>query len=409
MTGKYLDSQYIPFQGGEIRIWHVYWPYHVKTDTNMGVVFGCDFQNAQTEQLYFRMIVGNSPNPTNDYKFDRSAVWFQGYDEAGYLTNEPPKGFPSFNDYSNNFRLALKILSNKPIHKYLNLAIKDLTAAFDKTDEYVKQHSSIQRIMDKNDMLNNLVFFYQLCSRVGANVSQLKRFKYCLKSLYNAFKSKMNIYEASKTSYYNAYMMAHPEDQLPRLIESLIKEFAADLKKNKLNLESFIVDRQLDYDKLYSALDKLKFRYHWEKISAQTYAAIITRATATSINANGQKYNENEISFDDVRRGVSRRVLEKCLDIICHNTNVIEANGIIRNHCIKTYAQHSDVNVDVISLFRKYNVITGPDIVWGDLAYQAYAAWASFGKGKFERYVCDSDNAPKMLKKVLNSCPYDGG
>jgi hypothetical protein len=59
-------------------------------------------------------------------------------------------------------------------------------------------------------------------------------------------------------------------------------------------------------------------------------------------------------------------------------------------------------------LFKKYNLIGGPEIAWGQLIYLVYAAWASYGKGRFEKFVCDSDNGPEALKKVLNSCPYDG-
>lgn len=35
---------------------------------------------------------------------------------------------------------------------------------------------------------------------------------------------------------------------------------------------------------------------------------------------------DNEIEFDDVSHLVSRRTIEEYLDIICHNTNVLEAN-----------------------------------------------------------------------------------
>ena len=37
-----------------------------------------------------------------------------------------------------------------------------------------------------------------------------------------------------------------------------------------------------------------------------------------------------------------------------------------------------------------------------------YSAWASYGKGRAgEEYVCDSDNGPEPLKKILRSCEYD--
>lgn len=228
---------------------------------------------------------------------------------------------------------------------------------------------------------------------------------YWLKQLKLGNYKKVN---ESKTSYFEMYMMSHPKDKLETLIESLIKEFATDIKKHKFDMSQFIVDRAIDFNSLDTALNNLNFHYHWHKIKAQTYAAIITRSTASSINADGQKYNENEIQFNDVRRGVSRKVLEECLNIICHNTNVLEANGIIRNACIHTYATHTKVNVDILKLCKKYNLIGGPEVAWGQLIYLVYAAWASYGKGRFEKFVCDSDNGPEALKKVLNSCPYDG-
>lgn len=46
--------------------------------------------------------------------------------------------------------------------------------------------------------------------------------------------------------------------------------------------------------------------------------------------AKGQQYLE-ELDYDDVRRGVSRKTIESCLDLVCHNTNVLEANNFIMN------------------------------------------------------------------------------
>ena len=44
--------------------------------------------------------------------------------------------------------------------------------------------------------------------------------------------------------------------------------------------------------------------------------------------AKGQRYL-SELDYSDVRRGVSRKVIEECLDIVCHNTNVLEVNNYI--------------------------------------------------------------------------------
>ena len=39
---------------------------------------------------------------------------------------------------------------------------------------------------------------------------------------------------------------------------------------------------------------------------------------------------------------------------------------------------------------------------------ELYKAWAAYGKGNAgELYICDSDNGPEELKKVLKSCEYD--
>ena len=41
--------------------------------------------------------------------------------------------------------------------------------------------------------------------------------------------------------------------------------------------------------------------------------------------------SENDIGYDDVVHLVSRKVIEDCLNKICHNTNVLEANNYIVN------------------------------------------------------------------------------
>lgn len=44
--------------------------------------------------------------------------------------------------------------------------------------------------------------------------------------------------------------------------------------------------------------------------------------------AKGQRYL-SELDYEDVRRSVSKNTIEDCLDIICHNTNVLVANNCI--------------------------------------------------------------------------------
>ena len=41
--------------------------------------------------------------------------------------------------------------------------------------------------------------------------------------------------ESKHASYYEVYMQEHPEDKLDKLIGSLIEEFAADLKRDKID------------------------------------------------------------------------------------------------------------------------------------------------------------------------------
>lgn len=53
--------------------------------------------------------------------------------------------------------------------------------------------------------------------------------------------------------------------------------------------------------------------------------------TALLHRTKGQRLSENDIGYDDVVHLVSRKVIEDCLDKICHNTNVLEANTCIVN------------------------------------------------------------------------------
>ena len=43
--------------------------------------------------------------------------------------------------------------------------------------------------------------------------------------------------ESTHMPYYEMYMQEHPEDKLPTLINALIKEFAADLRKDGIKLQ----------------------------------------------------------------------------------------------------------------------------------------------------------------------------
>ena len=212
--------------------------------------------------------------------------------------------------------------------------------------------------------------------------------------------------ESVRQSYYEVYMMDHPEDKLPTLIDSLIGEFAQDLKKHHFDIGQFIKGGILDDDALDEALDNLDFHYDWNVIKAQTYAAIITRATATSVNAKGQRYNES-LSFDDVRRGVSRKKIEECLDLVCHNTNVLEANNTIRRSLANVHASKNTITIDINSILRKHGIEVGmPEFPWHSAIFRTYCAWASFSSGRFEKFVCDSDNGPTELKKILTSYSY---
>lgn len=406
----YFDYKCLQADGIEYDLARMYWPWHysISLAIDTTIIFGCDFVNSKTKMLAFRMLVGIEPTT------DKPAVWFQRYNDNGYLVHEPPKGFPAMTDYKANIHIALKVLRQKAFHKTLAKAVKEATKTFDRVEKYFKRVDKIKWVSYKrDDMLNNLVFFYQLCDKAGLNIDLLQRFKYTLKNMYTIFKSKIGLNEAmTSITYYDAYMSSHPEDKMEKLIESLIKEFALDCKKHKFDFNRFIIDNHLDYDLLESALDKLNFHYYWYKIKAQTYAAIISRSTASLSNTKGQRYNENEIQFDDVRRGVSRKVLEECLDIICHNTNVLEANGIIRNsltnnNWVNKYSKHTKVNIDFRTLINKYLSINASDDIKRELVFMVYAAWASYGKGRFEKFVCDSDNGPEALKEVLNSCSYD--
>ena len=223
--------------------------------------------------------------------------------------------------------------------------------------------------------------------------------------------------ESYHASYYEVYMQQHPEDKIPTLIDTLIGQFASDMKKDKVDFYSLVKNGDLDFGLLDNLCDNMKHRYVWDRIKAQTYAAIISRFAAMMHNTKGQRLSEMDfMTYGDVSHSVSRRTIEQCLDIICHNTNVLEANNNIRLMPVGDSPVHVNCKYPeaVAKAFQKHgipllarkdpgtkNVIEdylGPIIL--------YKAWGSYAKGQMEKYVCDSDNGPEALTKVLNSCEY---
>lgn len=220
-------------------------------------------------------------------------------------------------------------------------------------------------------------------------------------------------------SYYDVYMQENPEDQLPRLIDSLIGEFAKSLKKDGIKMQKCLRGNKVNIAYLEELEKKVKTRYQWDTIKAQTYAAIISRMTALLHRTKGQRLSENDIRYDDVSHLVSRRVIEDCLDKICHNTNVLEANNYIVNS-LEDANDGSRLDISrmvkvVNEAFKKHGFQKFlRNSSWNEAILedyyapiQLYKAWASYAKGNAgEKYVCDSDNGPAALKKVLNSVEY---
>ena len=216
--------------------------------------------------------------------------------------------------------------------------------------------------------------------------------------------------ESSHASYYDVYMQEHPKDKMPQLLDDLIGEFAMALKKDHIKIEDCLNERGLvDDSKIEKLQAKIKTRYHWRRIKAQVYASIISRSTALINRAKGQKFNEDDqLSYDDVVHNVSRRTIEDCLDIMCHNTNVLEANNMM---LIDAFQNSKKYGI----LFEKHGI---PKTKWFNSWYnriednyfaaaQLYKAWGSYAKGNAaEPYVCDSDNGPKPLKKNLDTVEY---
>lgn len=228
--------------------------------------------------------------------------------------------------------------------------------------------------------------------------------------------------ESVHASYYEVYMQEHPEDKLPKLIDSLIGEFVRDLKKDGIKLQKCLgKGNKVNHVYLDDIQKKLKTTYNWEKIKASTYAAIISRMTALLHRAKNQRFDEEEIAFDDVTHLVSRRVVESCLDIMCHNTNVLEANNIIVNSLdsLKSIKNSEQLSTEMIAVvnnafakrgipkFLRYDSWKGSDVEDYYAALHLYKKWGSYAKGKAgEPYICDSDNGPAPLKKILNDVEY---
>ena len=225
--------------------------------------------------------------------------------------------------------------------------------------------------------------------------------------------------ESRHASYYDVYMQDNPEDQLPHLIDSLIGEFAKSLKKDGIKMQKCLRGNKVNNAYLEELEKKVKTRYQWDKIKAQTYAAIISRMTALLHRTKGQRLSENDIGYDDVSHLVSRRVIEDCLDKICHNTNVLEAN----NYIVNSLEDANDGSIPDISkmvkvvneAFKKHGFQKFlRNSSWNEAILedyyapiQLYKVWASYAKGNAgEKYVCDSDNGPAALRKVLNSVEY---
>lgn len=151
---------------------------------------------------------------------------------------------------------------------------------------------------------------------------------------------------------------------------------------------------------------EMDFSYDWDKIKAQVYAAIISRNAAKLDNAKA-RYNEDEISWQDVRRNVSKKVLEECLDKICHSTEVLDANTDI------CYPGNTKDWPKIEKIFMK-NGIAPSEMKDGKMSWTipcaAYRKWAAYARGRMgEPWVCNSDNGPSILRKILQECPYNAG
>ena len=233
----------------------------------------------------------------------------------------------------------------------------------------------------------------------------------------------LNEAESAQTLY-KMFMLEHPNDKLPLLVEKLLTQFKSDffdnshvdishihskfMSKFKGRTQSSYIDEQQG-SFLNSFLDSLNVKYYWSRIDAQTYAAIITRNSAKLDNAKGKYINEYELSWYDVRRNVSRKTLEDCISKICHNINVLEANAVICGRI-------DYPSIDIQKMFIKLGFAETP-LEYNDsnpyfFTQFIYNNWASYEKnGKLRSqfgngYICDSDTGPSILKEILNSYPY---
>lgn len=214
--------------------------------------------------------------------------------------------------------------------------------------------------------------------------------------------------ESSHASYYDVFMTEHPEDKMPTLLDTLLGEFAADLKKDNIDARTAVKDGYADQDALEKLADKIKSKYYWRRIKASTYGAIISRMTALFSRTKGQRLSEQDIGFDDVVHLVSRKTLEDCLDIMCHNTNVIEANNKMLLDAYRGSPKYG-------SLFEKHGLPKilrhdkwhGRDVEDYLAVTTLYKSWGAYAKGNAgEKWVCDSDNGPEQLKKTLSGVEY---
>ena len=218
--------------------------------------------------------------------------------------------------------------------------------------------------------------------------------------------------ESSHESYYKMYMIEHPEDKQATLMKSLAKEFADSLKQDHIDLNDCLNLKGLaDIGMIEKMQASIKHKYRWNLIKAQVYAAIISRSTALAHRAKGQKFTESDIiEYNDVVHNVSRRVIESCLDIMCHNTNVLEANNALSLRYDASTGPDKMAN----EAFKAAGIPAIPNYMPGEgivtdffPASMLYKAWASYAKGTAgEKYVCDSDNGPNELRKVLDSVEH---
>ena len=103
-------------------------------------------------------------------------------------------------------------------------------------------------------------------------------------------------------------------------------------------------------------------------------------------------------------------MIENCLDIMCHNTNVLDANKALSLR----YDVTAGPSREAIEAFKSAGIPAIPNYVPGEgvvtdyfPAAMLYKAWASYAKGTAgEKYVCDSDNGPEALRKVLDNVEY---